>query len=167
MLRFLTLLFSLVVGLVGWSQIEDLKRITEDLCKPEFHGRGYVFQGDVKAAHYIANEFEKIGLEKLDTSYLQSFNFQVNTFPASMDVSYGEKKLIPGKHFVVDANSPSFDGQLIPAIIDTNVLRSEIQLQHVFEQVQSEEKNAFLIDTRGLSARRENEIRANLTGLSA
>lgn len=152
---------------MAWAQLDEVKRITQDLCKPEFHGRGYVNQGDVKAAHYIANEFEKIGLTPLDTSFLQAFQFQVNSFPASMEVAYGSKTLTPGKHFVVDANSPSFDGQLVPAIIDTNILKSEIQLQDVFEQVQSEQKNAFLIDTRGLSARRENEIRANLTGLSA
>lgn len=165
--KIILILTTLTIAFTNLAQLEDVKRITETLCAPNMHGRGYVNQGDVKAAHFIASEFEKIGLEPIDTGFLQAFTFQVNTFPDAMELSYPNKKLIAGKHFIVDANSPGFDGQLVPAIIDTNILKSKIQLEDVFQQVQKEEKNAFLIDTRGLSARRQNEIRANLTGLSA
>ena len=92
------------------GQIEEVRRITETLCSPEFHGRGYVNKGDSIAAAFLAEEFQKIGVEPYKKSYLQPFELNVNTFPAKMELLQDGVKLTPGVHFVVDPSSgPSPD----------------------------------------------------------
>lgn len=99
----LILLFFLPT--LAWSQIEEVRRITEQLCSPNFHGRGYVNRGDSIAAAFLVNEFKSIGLSSLGKSYLQHFELQVNTFPGAMFVQQSGEVLIPGKDYVVDPSS--------------------------------------------------------------
>ncbi|MFN5879746.1 MAG: hypothetical protein ACK44B_12815, partial [Flavobacteriales bacterium] len=75
--------FLLVLN-TGFGQIEEVRRITQTLCSPEFHGRGYVNRGDSIAAEFIAAEFKKLGLKPLKHHYFQSFPLDVNTFPGAM-----------------------------------------------------------------------------------
>jgi len=99
----------------SFSQKIDYKKFTEVLCSSEFHGRGYVNQGDSLAANYIAQTFSQIGLVPLANSpedYFQSFSFPVNTFPRDLSVQLDSKDLKPGIHFLVDPASGSFSGTL-------------------------------------------------------
>ena len=163
-----SLITLLLLGLVNLSygQLTYVKEITKELCSPEYHGRGYAFQGDVKAAKYIASEFEKLGVDMLEDSYLQEFTLDVNTFPGTMDVRMGEQLLTPGKDFIVDANSGSFKGTFSTLVIDTTVLKTQLLLEDIIRQVKESKDKAFLIDTRGLDSRRANAMKANLLGLS-
>ena len=99
------LLLLLLLPTLAWNQIDEVRRITEQLCSSGFHGRGYVNRGDSIAAAFLVNEFKKIGLEPLGKSYLQPFELQVNTFPGGMRVQQGDELLIPGKEYVVDPSS--------------------------------------------------------------
>lgn len=99
------LLLLLFLPTLAWTQIEEVRRITEQLCSPGFHGRGYVNRGDSIAAAFLVNEFKSIGLRPLGKSYLQHFELQVNTFPGTMFVQQGGELLIPGKDYVVDPSS--------------------------------------------------------------
>lgn len=83
-----------------------------------------------------------------------------------MEVVYNNQKLIAGKHFIVQSTSAGFDGQLVPAIVDSFTLLDKSRMQRVFETVQSERKNTFLIDTRGLTAKTERKMMNDLIGLS-
>ena len=99
----------------SFSQKIDYKKFTEVLCSSEFHGRGYVNQGDSLAANYIAQTFSQIGILPLVNSsedYFQSFSFPVNTFPRDLSVQLNSKVLTPGIHFLVDPASSSFSGTL-------------------------------------------------------
>jgi hypothetical protein len=99
----------------SFSQKIDYKKFTETLCSSEFHGRGYVNQGDSLAANYIAETFKHIGLVPLASSsddYFQTFSFPVNTFPADISVQLDAKVLTPGIHFLVDPACGSFSGTL-------------------------------------------------------
>ncbi|MGB0933190.1 MAG: M28 family metallopeptidase [Lishizhenia sp.] len=150
----------------SFGQLAEAKRITETLCSPAFHGRGYVNNGDNIAAKFIAEEFQKIGLDAFEEGFLQPFNLDVNTFPNALSVNYNNKDLIPGKHFIVHSSSAGFDGQLVPAVIDSLILTDELKIQAVFEALQSEKKNTFLIDTRNVTAKTEREMTNALLGLS-
>lgn len=103
-MRKIALLFVLI-SFYGFGQLEEVRRITETLCSPEFHGRGYVNGGDSIAAVFIGSEFEKRGLEKVGGSYFQEYKFKVNTFPGQMQVTVDGSKLSPGTDFVVDPSS--------------------------------------------------------------
>ena len=46
-------------GFNSFGQIEEVRRITKQLCSPEFHGRGYYKKGDSLAADYIVKEFSE------------------------------------------------------------------------------------------------------------
>lgn len=159
-------LLLFLISTTCFGQLTEAKRITEVLCSPSFHGRGYVKNGDNIAAEFLADEFKKVGLTPVKDSFFQTFDLDVNTFPGSLSVEYNNKELIPGKHFTVHSTSSGFDGQLVPAILDSLMLTDKKQIQAVFEIVQSEKKNTFLIDTRNMSATTEQEMMASLIGLS-
>jgi aminopeptidase YwaD len=61
------------------------------LTAKEFWGRGYTKDGMKKAADFIAEEYNKLGLIPFGTSYKQAFNLPVNTFPGKMMVEVDGK----------------------------------------------------------------------------
>lgn len=85
------------------------KRVMDTLCHPNMHGRGYVKNGDKKAAQYIRNEFKSYDLRKFrfhsQRSYFQDFEFTVNTFPGAMFLKVDGKTLEPGDEYLVKPNS--------------------------------------------------------------
>jgi len=83
------------------------RKMVNKLTAKEFWGRGYTKDGMKKAADFIAEEYNKLGLIPFGTSYKQDFNFPVNTFPGKMTVEVDGKKLIPGKDFIVNNESPT------------------------------------------------------------
>ncbi|MFM7668799.1 MAG: M28 family metallopeptidase [Bacteroidota bacterium] len=107
----------------SFSQQFDYRESTAILCSPELHGRGYVNGGDSIAASYIASSFKEIGLSTYPNSnFFQSFEFPVNTFPEDMEVVLGDRKLIPGIHFVVEPSSKGFSGELNLKTVDVSEL---------------------------------------------
>ncbi len=82
------------------------RNIINTLTSKAFWGRGYTKDGMKKAADYIIDTYQKIGLSPMGTNYKQTFNFPVNTFPGKMMVSVNGIKLIPGKDFIVNNESP-------------------------------------------------------------
>ena len=46
------------------QNVEYVKTIIDSLCAPAYHGRGYVDQGDVKAAKFIERQLDEIGTEQ-------------------------------------------------------------------------------------------------------
>lgn len=75
------------------------------------HGRGYVKDGDRKAARYIRNELEEYGVDPLfDSSYFQAFEVNVNTFPGSMELVLDGEVQEPGIEFIPDPLSGSTEG---------------------------------------------------------
>lgn len=92
------------------------RRIVDTLTSPYFWGRGYTKDGVHKAADYITGQFKGFGLKPLDgKDFMQSFTYNVNTFPGAMKVSVNGAELKPGQDFVVSPESRSVkgDGRLI------------------------------------------------------
>jgi aminopeptidase YwaD len=81
------------------------------LASEKMHGRGYVKNGDRKAAKFIKHEFRKMGLKQFDGSYFQPFEMAINTFPKTVKLSIQGKELSPGRDFVVYSSSPSLSGK--------------------------------------------------------
>ena len=102
--KFLVLILGLFYS-VAYGQIEEVRRITEKLCSPEFHGRGYVQHGDSIAAAFLVEEFQKLDIEPYSDSYYQHFVLDVNTFPGEMNLSQNDKQFVPGLHFSINPSS--------------------------------------------------------------
>ena len=143
-LVFIGLLF---IANVSLAQLEDVKRITQTLCSPEMEGRGYVNNGDGKAAVFIADEFKKIGIEAIESSYFQAFEFPVNTFPAQASFSYPSKELKVGIDVLVDPASPGYYGKLKPKLLfPAQLLNEDALLTELQEVVAGKLFNSVAID---------------------
>ena len=113
-----TLLFLISCLSFNFSLSQSLsfaKEVIDTLCSKEMYGRGYIDNGDKKAANFIENEFKKIGLESYE-KFQQSFSFDINTFPKNQSISINNKKLVLGVDYIISPNSGDGSGKakLIP-----------------------------------------------------
>ena len=77
-----------------------------------FKGRGYVDEGHLKAANFIADEFKSIGLKNdFAENYFQDFSIDVNTFPEKIELSVQNRELRPGYDFIIEPYSGSLKGR--------------------------------------------------------
>jgi hypothetical protein len=121
-----------------YGQSDEIKKNTSQLCAPEFHGRGYVLQGDSLASEFIADCFAKTGLKKTGASYFQPFKFDVNTFPGAMEVKIGGKMLTPGLHYLVHPASGGGKYTLKPKTIGLDTLINNQKLMQLIEVLKSD-----------------------------
>jgi len=97
----------LLVSINTFAQDSTYTRnVVNILTSKAFWGRGYTKDGMKKAADYIADTYQKIGLSPMGRNYKQDFSFPVNTFPGKMMVAINGKKLVPGKDFIINNESP-------------------------------------------------------------
>lgn len=92
---------------------EKARGYVNTLAGPDMHGRGYVLNGDGLAADWIAQQFDRLGLQQLNDQRFEPFTFPVNTFPDSIRTSIDGKPLIPGVDFITDPASGRSDGQFV------------------------------------------------------
>ena len=108
LIRFGILLFVVSVSAQKADNQSSLyvKSIIDSLTSESFSGRGYVDNGMNKAADFLANEFEKSGLEKLNDSYFQEFTMPINVIK-NAELTLNGKELQYGIDFIVKPNSKS------------------------------------------------------------
>jgi Zn-dependent M28 family amino/carboxypeptidase len=104
-----TILSLLLLNSYFFSFSQDsifARKIVDTLTSKTFWGRGYTNDGMLKAATFLADEFEKFGLEPMKgKSFFQEYSFSVNTFPERMTMNINDKELEPGRDFIVAAES--------------------------------------------------------------
>jgi len=106
-----TLSFVLFLSVANSQDLQYVKKTNHKLCSKSFHGRGYVKQGDAKAAKFVALEFKKAGLKGFTENYYQPYDFAINTFPGRITVKADGVRLVAGKDFVVSLSSPGLSGK--------------------------------------------------------
>ncbi|MCA8831883.1 M28 family metallopeptidase [Hymenobacter pini] len=98
---------------------QDMPRVRQTiatLASPAYQGRGYVRGGDQKAAAYLRQRFQELGLQPLAPNYTQPFALDVNTFPGrlQLELSFGalrfpglssSRRLRPGQDFIAAPES--------------------------------------------------------------
>lgn len=102
-------LFSSILIFGQNSKNEEIaypRMVIDKLTSEEFAGRGYIDDGMLKSAEFIANEFQKLGLEKIDDSYFQEFTMPINVIK-NAELKLNEKQLKYGEDFIVKPNSYS------------------------------------------------------------
>ncbi|MCC3154442.1 M28 family peptidase [Hymenobacter sp. BT770] len=93
------------------------RRTIAKLASPELHGRGYVQQGEHKAAAYLRGRLRELKLQPLAQDYTQPFTLDVNTFPGKLQLDVlpsgpvrgkpQPRHLQPGRDFIAAPNSGS------------------------------------------------------------
>jgi aminopeptidase YwaD len=102
----LTLLLCLIANLAFAQDSVFARRMVDTLTSRYFWGRGYTNDGMGKAARFITSQFKNFGLQPIaGNSFIQEFDFPVNSFPGKMQVSINGKALIPGRDFIVGPES--------------------------------------------------------------
>jgi aminopeptidase YwaD len=111
MLKHLFFSAFLLSVVTNYAQKEYALGIVDSLCSPRFHGRGYVQQGDTKAAQFIVQELKRLNIRSFpDKSYTQGYSFNVNTFPHAVEVILGDKMLKPGEDYLISPMSGPAQG---------------------------------------------------------
>ena len=80
-------------------------------------GRGYTKDGMKTAGNFLAQQFSEYKLLPMKgKNYYQEYSFSVNTFPGKMELTINDVKLVPGKDFILAAESKgiSGSGNLVP-----------------------------------------------------
>jgi hypothetical protein len=151
MKKYYLLILIICLGYTSFSQdIHYARQVIEKLSSPEFHGRGYVENGDGIAAEYLAEEVEKLGLEQINDSWFQKFRMPVNTFPSHMHIAVNGKELKPGVDYIVHASSNSIKGAYHIAWINKKVVEYKDALNNMLSNDLSD--YFIAIDTSGIES---------------
>lgn len=140
------------------------RRIIDTLTSPAMHGRGYVNNGDKKAAQFIAEEFQRIGLKKFTNNYFQNFKFPVNAFPGKMEVKINSRDLVPGQDYLVWPSSPGFKINTEAIYLDQDEL---MDARKIIYRAKKHKKMALIADLSGFTNTEEkNQAIENLQVVS-
>lgn len=105
------LLFAVLLNkIIAAQDLQIPRNYINTLASPEMQGRGYINNGDKKAALYIKKELQLIGAKPLGDAYFQEFSFPMNTFPGKMEVQLDNKILKPVYDYVVAPECKSTKG---------------------------------------------------------
>ena len=130
-----TLLLASGLGLAaGTGHAQDLpraRRTIEMLASPGLHGRGYVQQGEHKAAAYLRGRLRELKLAPLAPNYTQPFALDVNTFPEKVSlaithvVTRGKvltRALVSGEEFIAAPESRGTRGRQSGGVVRFDTL---------------------------------------------
>lgn len=114
--------------------VETIKEITTALAADDMQGRGTMQPGGDKAANWIADRFQKIGLKPLGDkgSYLQKINFKETVFESQTTFKVGEENLKFGSDFGIapfSAGNKSVSGEMVfvaYGIVNDSVKRNDL-----------------------------------------
>jgi len=142
--------FIILLALFAISQdVNYAREIVNELSLSKYHGRGYVKNGDAKAAKYIAKQFKKYKLDNFNDSYFQKYSFPINSFPKKMMVSVDGQKLVTGIDYIVSLSAPSIKGEFK---ID-NITANSTSGDSLIMAMKSNNKNSiFLVNEKNSKA---------------
>lgn len=142
------------------TQFPYARKVVDTLTAPVMHGRGYVQQGDKKAAAYIAGEFKRLGILPLQKngSWYQPFAFRVNTFPGNMQLNLldaqGKKTAVAaGEDFIMRSSSPSVKGKFEVVRADKKTVPDEKSWNDF--RARDLRKKFVLVDTTGITDKQQ------------
>lgn len=120
------------------STLSESKNLIAVLASEKFAGRGYVDNGMSKTADFIADEFEKIGLEKFGNSYFQEFTMPINIIE-NAELEINNQVLKYGIDFIIKPNSKSIKFQenenyIFSPVDFENALKSDSALVNFIER---------------------------------
>lgn len=171
MIKFSKILFFSIVFFVsksGFTQnLPYARSIIDTLTSPYFSGRGAVNNGEQKAADFIFNEFKKLGLAKIGTSFLQPFSYPINTFPDIIDVKIDNKNLIAGIDYLVLPQSCKIQGEFQLIWYSESNIPTKKQLKKLANERFFENKFIVVDDLNDTTKKEEFEtLKLNTIGAS-
>lgn len=138
------LLSSLMILSAAAQDKDYARRMVDTLASPYMSGRGYVDNGDRKAADFLAAEMRSMGRVQplFSGNYFQSFTHDVNIFEVEPFLKVGKTHLLPGKDYLVQAFSGSVKGNYNVMFVDGGDLLS---LRFRLSQMKDNKRTAVII----------------------
>lgn len=162
-MKILLFIFSVfVTQSFGLTQVDYARRMMDSLCGENYKGRGYVGNGDSKAADFIVRELKNINVQPgARSGYFQPYSFNVNTFPYSIEVSLDDSLLIPGENYLVSPISGTAQGNFKTVTINsTNYFTT--YGGYVVPEIDGEEQIIYAFNFTDVKDRKKvQEIRKN------
>lgn len=124
------------------QDVDYVRKVIGDLCSENMQGRGYVKEGDKKAAEYIKEELKASKVKPFKGDYYQTFAFQVNSFPDRVSIVVDDHSLIAGEHFIVAPGCPPLHGTFPMVWIDSACIDNMACYQRLEKQFL---RNSFLV----------------------
>ena len=123
-------LLALALPLRAQPTAPDLARARRTivvLASEKMRGRGYVRQGEHRAAAYLRGRLHQLGLQPLAPDYTQPFTLDVNTFPGKMKLTItkgggSSYSLRPGIDFIAAPASGSAAQPLMVLLVRPDTL---------------------------------------------
>ena len=113
MKKSIIVLLSLILAInISGQDLDYARKIIDTLTSSTMYGRGYVNNGDKKAAQFIENEFKSLGVDNFLESYQQNFEIDINTFGFNSTLRINNFPLILGKDYLINASSGSGEGKV-------------------------------------------------------
>lgn len=143
------------------AQQSYAKVILDSLCSEHYDGRGYVNQGDTRAADFIIRELESIGVIPFKKNpFAQPYKLNVNTFPYPIEVVLGGDTLVPGADYLVNPSSGSAQGEF--ELVEINSENLQKQFNGVADlSLQSTAQKIFAFNFTDIAdAKKRNEIKS-------
>lgn len=134
------------------QDVSQARAWLDTLCSSSYHGRGYAFEGDKKAADFLSQHLKKISLKPFKSSFLQPFQISVNTFEGKMNLMLNTEKLSAGVDFLVTANSKNIFGKFKVKRFDKNNYKKIDELKN-----RNNSKIFLILDTSGINNKQEAE----------
>lgn len=151
-MRILFLLLCCLPTLTLQAQNREYARKAIDtLCSKHMAGRGYLDDGDLKAAQYIQAQFSEHGLKAFEGKYFQPFGFPVNVFPTTPYISFDDEPLQPGKDFFVHPASRSINATFDLVYVDSATVDNN-SLFRKFEEDTRFRKSFLVLDVPVMKA---------------
>jgi len=161
------LIFFLFISTIQYSQdIKYARKVIQKLCKKNMAGRGYVNNGEKKAAKYIAKSFKKIGLQAVTKNYMQPFNVSVNSIFGKLNVTLNKQKLKAGKDYLTNPGSPSIKGVFEIFYLSEKLLIKQNGLEKILLNT-SEKFIAIMPSTARLSSEEKKIRKENISFLKS
>jgi aminopeptidase YwaD len=133
---------------------EYATKVISKLSSKELSGRGYVNNGDLKAAMYVADQFQQNGTSPIGKSFLHPFDISINSFPEPITLEIDNKKLKPGKEFFVGGGSPTTEGDFEVLHLDSIKIQEAILNGNTFNE------KVLIIDSENFSNELTNQLNA-------
>lgn len=141
MRNFIFLVVLLFAASLTAQNIKYARNTINTLCSDGYQGRGYVKNGDGKAAEFIYKELKK--LKGFEVQY-QPFAFTVNSFPSKMEVTVDGKKLKAGTDYMVTPECPTIKGSYKVIVAAHTIFETETAYK-AFIQSLSTDAASYLV----------------------
>jgi len=114
------------------SQAQDIqyaRSVIDTLCSDYMSGRGYVNEGDKRAAAYIAGEMTGMGLNVFNINYYQTVTFPINTILGETKVVLDGNTLEAGTDYLIAAHCKATKRSFEIVWLDYKVAKSKRRLK--------------------------------------